>query len=387
MSYINENIDEFFQNAAEDYPLKTSVADWETFSQKLPPISNRGSKFADYRFVVAISACILFIVAPFSLETPLQKVYAEKHNRFENSAAGILANHAAAKGLTENNKNNTRSLSVFAEEYYDVTTQVAEANQPNTVFRSADARVAKLQDKPFAPEIANTENILPPQHDAVTAELLFEANKVETSTKNTIKLNTQSRRRLYIGATLAPEISNVKHQSVTKPGFTGGFLAGYKVNSKLQVEIGMALSHKYYYTKGKYAPPDVIRRGEQPVDNVNAFTSVTEIPLTLQYNFRSSGTSRSFASVGTISSLVHKDRYNFDYNKNGEERSGSRRYNKSADNLFTAIQISAGYERKLGNIGNVRIEPYYRLPLNGIGSANLPVTSIGINFGLTRFIK
>jgi hypothetical protein len=48
------------------------------------------------------------------------------------------------------------------------------------------------------------------------------------------------------------------------------------------------------------------------------------------------------------------------------------------------LNFSAGYEQYLGKLGSLRIEPYLRIPLAGMGTGNLPITSAGLNIGITR---
>jgi hypothetical protein len=54
--------------------------------------------------------------------------------------------------------------------------------------------------------------------------------------------------------------------------------------------------------------------------------------------------------------------------------------------LFSIVDLSIGYEQKLGKIGNLRIEPYLRIPLSGIGTGDLSILSAGLNLGITRRI-
>jgi hypothetical protein len=50
------------------------------------------------------------------------------------------------------------------------------------------------------------------------------------------------------------------------------------------------------------------------------------------------------------------------------------------------INISAGYTYKLGKIGDLRFEPYIKLPVSKIGTGNLPIQSGGIFIGFTKDI-
>ena len=44
-------------------------------------------------------------------------------------------------------------------------------------------------------------------------------------------------------------------------------------------------------------------------------------------------------------------------------------------------------KKKLGTVGDLRIEPYVKLPLNGLGLGSLPLRSTGIYLGITRPIR
>jgi len=84
---------------------------------------------------------------------------------------------------------------------------------------------------------------------------------------------------------------------------------------------------------------------------------------------------------------MHKEHYNYSYEKNGQEKHSVKYDNKASDYWFSNVQIGFGYEHTVSRIGNIVIEPYYRIPLKNVGISNLPITSIGINFALTRTLK
>jgi hypothetical protein len=210
-------------------------------------------------------------------------------------------------------------------------------------------------------------------------------NKV--ASKQTSKQINSKLKRLYIGAFIAPELISVKFQPVKKPSFNLGVLVGYRLSDKIGLELGATLAHKYYYTNGKYIAPNSIRRDNSTILNVDAFTSITEMPLTVQYAIKNEKNIRIFVSAGCVSYAIHKEHYNYTYTKDGEEKQSIRYYHKASNNWFSNAQIGLGYEYKMKKIGNITIEPYYRIPLKGIGISDLPITSIGINFALTKNLK
>jgi len=202
-----------------------------------------------------------------------------------------------------------------------------------------------------------------------------------------IKIKNSSLQRFYGGIFITSELTSVKGQSFRKPGFNGGFLAGYNINKKFQAEVGLVLSRKYYYSDGKYVAPDILRQDDLPIGGVNVYSQVAEIPVTLRYNIKNTGNDKLFVAAGTVTNIIAEERYNYGYTKNGHSKKGFKKYDESTNNLVSNVHLSIGYEHNLGTIGDIRIEPYYRLPLNGIGAGNLPVTSAGINIGIIKHFK
>ena len=57
-------------------------------------------------------------------------------------------------------------------------------------------------------------------------------------------------------------------------------------------------------------------------------------------------------------------------------------YKKNNVKIPAVFSISAGLEHRLSGLLQIRIEPYLKLPLQGVGVGKLPVTSAGIQIGL-----
>jgi hypothetical protein len=184
----------------------------------------------------------------------------------------------------------------------------------------------------------------------------------------------------YIGITGAPDISTVKMQATKGVGTTWGLLLGYSFNSHWAVESGVYLDRKKYYTAGEYF------KGEtQPymtLQNVNGSCNMWEIPLNVRYNFNPGSKITWFATAGVSSYFMTKQEYYYQYE--GVPQPTSWNTSVPANYLFSIINLSGGFEQRIGKIGNLRIEPYVRLPLSGIGTGRLPIMSAGLNIGITR---
>jgi hypothetical protein len=79
-----------------------------------------------------------------------------------------------------------------------------------------------------------------------------------------------------------------------------------------------------------------------------------------------------------------KETYTFDVKRYVTTYAYTGEY-KTKDNQFAAvINFSAAYTYKIKYIGDLRIEPYLKLPVNKVGTGNLPIQSAGIMVSFTK---
>ena len=388
MQHINDDMDELFQKAGEEYPLKTDTSDWQTVHKKLALhdntaliIQRRGLR----KPILQRVAFILLMFIPLSLTNYIihEGNTVKNYNGENKTRQGDLAN--------------TIKPEIVTPFVVALKKPVIESNNNNTIDNKSAiiASQNKVEDFIFPEKrsLQNNSNFLLQRSssDVINSTETSIAktnvkNSLESNKKETIKLNTTPK-NLYAGFIGSGELTNVKGQAFRKPGFNGGFILGYNLSDRLQAEIGIIASRKYYYSDGKYASPNTIRDDGLAIGGIKVYSRLTEIPLLFRYNIINAKGNKFFAATGGVTSIVHKEHYNYGYTKDGSEKKGGKIYNESADNLFSNIQISMGYEHKFGNIGYMRVEPYYRIPINGIGVADLPVTSMGINVGLIKYFK
>jgi hypothetical protein len=193
---------------------------------------------------------------------------------------------------------------------------------------------------------------------------------------------------LYAGLLAAPDLSTVKFQSMKGVGTTYSLLLGYQFNKRWAVETGVSLDRKRYYTDGEYFDTKGIRSNPNPnwkLLNVDGTCYMWEIPVNVRYNFSQTDKSKWFATAGLSTYFMTREKYNYNYTYNGGWPIDSNwDIKKPSQYWFSIINLSAGYEHRLGGIGNLRIEPYLRVPLSGLGTGKLNILSTGINIGITR---
>ena len=280
----------------------------------------------------------------------------------------------------------------------------ARSRQPNQQRRGFDA--AGSQDGLSAEDKLFTENTKPlsVQTNPYTAGLpgLWElttadddlragfvkkpaAAKADSSAVAKQKKKSPATRYFYGGVLAAPDISTVKFQSVKGVGVTAGLLLGYRFSKRLSVETGAYLDVKKYYSKGEYfSKKNVSNLNGVDLLNVNGDCSMIEVPVNIRYNIHNGHKNTFFATTGLSTYFMFHQSYNYEYYVNGWTGDNKYDYNKGMQNWFSIVNVSVGYEHELGKIGSLRVEPYLRIPLSGMGTGSLPILSSGLNLGLIR---
>jgi len=111
-----------------------------------------------------------------------------------------------------------------------------------------------------------------------------------------------------------------------------------------------------------------------------------EIPVNIRYNFSTDAKTNWFALLGSSSYFMKSEKYDYQYERYGSVSERYTEYSNHPKSWFAVLNIGGGYERKLGGKTAIRIEPYVKLPVKGLGWGRLPITSTGINVGYTRSI-
>jgi len=209
--------------------------------------------------------------------------------------------------------------------------------------------------------------------------------KDSSGAKKNVQAKNKKESFFYAGLIVAPDLSTVKMQSVKGVGTTFGVLLGYQFNRRWAVETGAYLDHKKYYTDGEYFKQKNTNPSYKLL-NVDGYCNMWEIPINVRYNLSSGPTTKWFAAAGVSTYLMTRENYI------SKIQTGTWTYDspwdikKPSQYWFSVVNLSVGFEQKIGRIGNLRLEPYLRIPLKGMGTGSLPIMSAGLNIGITRRI-
>ena len=223
---------------------------------------------------------------------------------------------------------------------------------------------------------------LPPL--VATSTTLKTASNESSAKMKTEKTN--SSKGIYAVLLGGPDLSTVAFQSTSQAGYSLGVLLGYRFNKRLAVETGLLWDKKYYYSNGEYFDKNKLYNfpSNEKILSVDGNCNMFEIPINLRYDFATRNHHGFFVTAGLSSYLMKKEYYSYEAGITTPTWSGDSTYMNASNNLFSILQISGGYEYSIGKNTKIRIEPYLKIPLQGIGISSMPISSAGLYFGISH---
>jgi hypothetical protein len=435
MLHLNDDNDELLRRAAEEYPLNTGTPDWDAFRKKLDtytpeaPVRTNSRKklFSLLLLILLFPLGIMFnqyvmnrkgaagktqgtqaaLVQRNSEAVPLNKT--TRPGDPAKTAAGTVSaatdNHSSGDVVVTKNERqeiNDRQQDHFAgqpENGYRPVRYKTKAAAKMRISASAaeaddNAGAAAANGLASADPITVTNEITPatPSEDVAVTEKIVESKKDKDKENGPAgdpvkpaKKGKQRSTHFYAGVLGGPDLTAVKLQSMKKLGTSLGFIAGYRLTQKLSVETGLLWDKKNYYTAGEY-----FSRKKLPISStviieaVDGQCRMLELPLNLRYDIKQAANHTWFAAMGLSSYFMKNEQYAYDINYSGYRAKRSYSYNKKSADFFSVINLSGGYSRRIGKIGELRVEPYVKIPVKKIGTGSLPLQSGGVYIGFTK---
>ena len=189
--------------------------------------------------------------------------------------------------------------------------------------------------------------------------------------------------RFYAGITGGLDVSSVKLQGFDNTGKNFGVIAGIELNDHWAIETGVAMNRKYYSTDGKYLKGSYPLPYYAEIESATGDCDMFDFPLTARYTINPGKKFRYTVNAGVSSYLMQEESYTYHVNHNGNRYSKDMEYYNSRFTPFAVFTAGAGISLDLGKI-RLGAEPYFRLPLQRMGTGKLPLQSTGLNLRLTR---
>jgi len=417
MQPLDHDMDELMRKAAEEYPVRPQGADWEKVAQQLDASDGAAARSNRHELLKKLLLLLPFVLASFVCDRFLRYEYAQLKNKdtvdtFESIEANTssLVTKSKKKEVTttpvNSGLNNRSGLAPLnTHEHSDgrghadiknnvVLSKTSEPGNMNFLKRYKDALVHKdagsfFPATPFykASEIVGTQTITPNiQHTAITQKPIIVLDDVKRELK---KPKAAANGKGYFSLLMGPDFSQVKDQRMEAVGYSIGMLAGYNLNRKWAVEAGVFWDRKNYYSKGEYFKTDKINLPPgTKVLKVDGYCAMFEIPLNIRYTIIQKKNMAFTAAAGVSSYIMKTEDYDYKSWNSISSNSyyGNAKREWASKDWFSIANLSVGYEHNFGPKNKIRIEPYLKLPLQGVGIGSLPLRSAGVLVGVTRTI-
>ena len=433
MEPLNDNMDELFRKAGDLYPLKISESDWEAVQGRL-----KEDNFEDRHGMVGIQArqkrnlrrwFLLLLLIPLGLggliyysgspkkvkRNPAFNTYATPVNPKPPTKDALSGKGAGNPALHSMERTNPpESEKVSSQNKSNPSFPVIAAQNP-AIHANSSASKSKthITDKmeSAGPSIANQslaskESTKEPQarpvtvsvaglnKSAIVSPLFLTSHKSPdisltgtalATKKKAAESKIQTSKGFYVGFLAGPDLSSVNFQAVNQPGFSLGLTVGYRINDRFSVETGILWDKKYYYSTGSYFnKQNTSIPVYDSIQSLNGFCNMFEIPLLLRFDFASRNNHRFYAKAGFSSYLMKKEHYDINaISGYGNAVNYPYTYNNSTKNILSIFQLSAGYEHTVSQKFKIQIEPYLKIPLQGIGIGKMPISSAGLYLGIS----
>jgi hypothetical protein len=440
MQFVNDDMDDdLFRQAAEEYPLKTDSGDWNKMMEKMRAGDNAPHKKvgkARYILLLALIPLLLICTTYIKHDSSVAVSQAKKSTSAEQSLpqseleeknGSFVRKVADAPGTSNVNiqalndvniqSSNKESGNIYGTGKTDRTNHIHQANitgvqikrdQKQTAINSSNENLVIGDNKENANSVntpagnensGDKESLSTPGKEAIHGSVEIDADKKEveeqpkekpvaafTSGKK-IKQAKKPANKFYLGFVAGPDFSMVKSTKSNGAGHSVGLLAGYNLSKKFAIETGILLDHKKYQSDGKYFNTEKLDWPHVTILELSGYCNMYEIPVNLRYNVSANTNRTWFANLGLSSYLMKKENYDYDYERYGVYANGNKEYKNTTNNWLSVVHLSIGLQKKLGPVGELRIEPYVKLPLKGVGIGSMPLTSTGIYLGIIRSIR
>ena len=418
MQDIDQNIDDLFRKAAADYPLKLNESQWDDIAPLVEQsqLNNAVAKKAISKKYTGLVLIFLSLLLAAGLITNTFKPF-KQTNLLSPKAENKTNNPAIINEKADYTKIKITEKKQAQQKHYTGPSSL----QPLTDYSARTLKRESIQKQTTGNKTFENKSDQSPENIAININVLetntIEKNnslaediKQETMAESTItepgkdsagKKETQaamentsvkkiSRRKtgMYLGAVAGPLFDEVKNQGLKKTGFSIGIIAGYQFNKHLSVETGLSYAKKPYFSTGQYFSMDKISNSMpagMQILSLEGNNYVWEIPARIKFDFLHRAESNLFLSAGITSYIMTYEKNNYLVSMNGAQQTMISSYKNKSRSLAATLDISAGYEHKLGKSNYFRVEPYVQIPLKGMGVGSMPMISSGLRIGITKF--
>src|SRR5690554_1423530 len=402
----DRELDRFFRNASAQTEVPYEPGDWEKLKAKLdrqpgrPGPNGSGTyegaiKLLSIVIVLGLMIGGIFLNGDDRMNTAFQRE--GQHLEIADPADNNERENPRTGGTDADDTNGGLSRQITGADQADLMPKVEaddlQDRQPAIEQVKNSGLVSELQVKRKA---VVSDNLYAKVQDFKVNRLAQETSKImarETSsisaTTTDIKIldeNMDSHKdtqrparhgRFNAALVFAPDVSALKFNDIKGLGNSLGLNLEYFINANISLNIGVLYAFKTYRGKGQYS-------GYTPSPGrMEGDCWMLDVPLNIRYYLINRNLGRWYLSTGMSSYMMLHEKYNliyknysgYPYERKVDVRDGNRHY-------LGIVNFSMGYERLLSDKIALQVEPYLKLPVNGIGEGEINLKSSGVLIGI-----
>lgn len=413
MQGVNDDMDDLFRKAAEHYPLKTDSDNWDSVLNKMdatePAMPAKTKK--NFRKLLWLLVLIPFGWLCNNYFIGNDNVTARKDSPTIEQAVKTMSSSTEPEeqnSISQQKSSSTKKIQDRGISNVIYKTPAASRSVNAFYNRTSIKKTSKDFDQSGYQNIEDINNIFSPALFSKTPDLLslnmvddniysnaiskvntpkvlLDSNVLKTISK--LKKEQSSSKSFFMTLLAGPDISTIRFQKITHTGFNIGVMAGYNFSKRFSLQTGLIYNKKTYYSEGAYFSTKKLDIPQNYIiKTVDGSCQMYEVPLIAGYSLSNKKNS-VVLNAGISSYLMKGENYNYLVVHNGFGYAKSEKYKNRSVNVAAAVIGGLTLRNKLSQTTSLNLEPYFKIPLKGVGVGALPITSGGLNIGLTRNFK
>lgn len=185
--------------------------------------------------------------------------------------------------------------------------------------------------------------------------------------------------RLTFGFVAAPDLSTAGSlANFDDPGYALGVTAGLRLSRRIVLSTGLIRVRVNYQARGsEYRPPAGYWSGDLAAMRTYAECVLLDIPLNLRYDLHVGGQSRLYVQAGLSSYIMLNEEYQFRYEGYPQDAPDRWSGRTGTTHWFSNAGLSVGYGWEVSPGWSLQVEPYIKVPLQGVGWGDVNLYSVG----------
>jgi hypothetical protein len=398
----DKNLDQLFKKSFEDAEnsFDYNEEDWLALETKLDKKENRKVLAFWLRTVSGIAAMLLLCLGWWILDqsapTKENAVAAKKETANEKITSPLNEiNHSAppvvplvksveklANNFLEHNK-----IEQFKVDQIAIDQSALAANKPTStlnadikdsvLFQQTEPQVVKAPVD-IAIVSSNPEKIM----DSLPTEL---PRKIEPLEKKANKIHLT----FAVMAIAASDLNGIDALRQTKVGTNYGALFEIGLTKRLNLQTGVVYSNKPYESNNdSYATTYTSPYASKYVPiNVAVACKMLDIPFNVNYQVVGNDVHRFALGTGFSSYVMLNENYQYTFDPASNYATKNYKVPNSKTYLFSMLNLSVTYSRKLNSRFDVVAQPYLKVPLRSVGYGNVKLHTTGISLGVRANFK